>query len=295
MIKFDHLQMEITNYCNLACVECPHRMMKRKLEHMESDVFNKIMSIIEPMKPTTVIVHKDGEPLMHPKFVDMFRTICATVPYSKIDIYTNAYFLKPKLFEELMKAKVNNKVWFLMTIHGHDYRGEPYDLRKPGENILACLDLIRAKKWKNVEFVITSHKTDYVSQQNMKMYYDYWTAVKANNRPLRDVHANADINPWGQRIKMKEGMVHFEACPYGDGAHFFIGVTGNGLPCCMDLDEEIVFGNIMTDDLNEIEAKRQDFYETMRINKERKYKLCQKCLSSEPMEKTTTRLITRRD
>ena len=294
MMKANHVQIELTNRCNLACVECPHRMMKRKQEDMKQPVFQKILQIIEPMKPQTVIVHKDGEPLLHPYFDSLFSDICQLLPYTKVDVYTNAYHLTPALFEKLGEARRNNIFWFLVTIHGHDYKGEPYDLRKPSENVLTCLDIIKAKGWKGIEFIISSHKTDQVSQQSMKMFYDYWTSIKQGHRALRDVHANTNINPWSQRIKMKEGMVHYQACPYADGAHLFIGVTGNVLPCCVDLEEEIVFGNIMTDDLNEIEARRQSFYEIMRENKERTFELCQKCLSLEPTEKTTTRLITRK-
>lgn len=279
MIKARHCQVELTNRCNLACAECPHRMMERKQENMTQPVFQKILQIMEPMKPETVIVHKDGEPLLHPQFDSLFSDICQLLPETKVDVYTNAYFLKPELFEKLGESTVRNKVWFLVTMHGHKYGGEPYDLRKPSENVLNCLDIIKTKRWHNIEFIISSHKTDLVSQRHMKMFYDFWVSMKGQFPAIHNVHANTHINPWGQRIEMKEGMVHYEACPYSDSNHLFIGVTGNVLPCCMDLEEEIIFGNIMTDDLEEIERKRQAFYEVMRENKVREFELCRKCLS----------------
>lgn len=279
MIKAKHLQIELTNRCNLACAECPHRMMKRKQESIVQPVFQKMLQIMEPMNPATVIVHKDGEPLLHQYFDSLFADICRTLPEAKIDVYTNACYLSPALFEKLGEATIRNKVWFLVTMHGHKFDGTPYDLRGPSENVLTCLDIIETKKWKNIEFIISSHKTDFVNQRHMKIFYDFWISMKGKYSAIHNIHANTHINPWGQRIKMKEGMVHYEACPYSDGAHLFIGVTGNVLPCCMDLEEEIVFGNIMTDDLEEIESKRQAFYEVMRENKVREFELCQKCLS----------------
>jgi len=279
MIKAKHAQIEFTNYCNLACVECPHRMMKRKKEHMSREVQQRVLEVLKPIELETIITHKDGEPLLHPEFPMIFRRLCAVKPKTKIDIYTNAYFLTPKVFHELGSYTVGNKVWFLVTMHGHKYDGTPYDFRKPSENVLDALNIIKENGWNNIEFIVSAHKTDYVSQEHMKMFYDYWMSVKAHSKAIHNVHANTHINPWGQRIEMKEGMVHYEACPYSDSNHLFIGVTGNVIPCCMDLEEEIIFGNIMTDDLKKIEKRRREFYAVMVENKVREHELCVKCLS----------------
>ena len=87
---------------------------------------------------------------------------------------------------------------------------------------------------------------------------------------------NSDINPWGGLIK-QEHMSTFTGCPYGDGEHFFIGVTGNVIPCCIDLEEEIIFGNIMKDPKSEILERRNEFYQSLKEGPTRS--LCKRCLN----------------
>ena len=53
----------------------------------------------------------------------------------------------------------------------------------------------------------------------------------------------------------------YDGCPYADFGHLFIGVTGNIIACCLDLEEEIIFGNVMKDDPAEIMDKVGEFYE----------------------------------
>ncbi len=275
MIKANHLQVELTNYCNLACVECPHRMMERPLQHMEYDVFSKVIELIKSHNFHTIILHKDGEPLMHPKFIEYFELI-AYHTKAKLDLYTNAYLLRKDMFKRMCEAisPNKNKLWVLVTFHMHKYDGSRYEYEKAEKNVMDCLEF----RWPNVQFVLASHKTDFTSEDEMKKWYVRWQNVATEYDNIENVHANTHISPWGGRIEQKEGMVHYYTCPYGDSAHFFIGSTGNIIPCCIDLDEEIVFGNILTDDLKEVENKRQLFYKTiMQDNVE--FELCRKCLT----------------
>jgi hypothetical protein len=108
----------------------------------------------------------------------------------------------------------------------------------------------------------------------MQEWFKFWENLKSVNRSIYAIHANTAINPWAGKIK-QENVIHFtEGCPYRSGDHLFIGVTGNVLPCCIDLEEEIVIGNIMEDDFDLILDVREEFYK-----KERNEELCKKCLS----------------
>lgn len=275
MIKAKHLQIELTNYCNLACVECPHRFMKRELQHMEYDVFTKVVDLIKDNNFETVILHKDGEPLMHPKFTEYFQLI-AYHTKSKLDLYTNAHLLRKNTFKSMCESisPNGNKLWLLVTFHMHKYDGTRYEFEKAEENVKQCIEM----KCPNVEFILATHKTDYTKERDVKKWYVRWANVATENPSIYAIHANTHINPWGGRIEQKEGMVHFYSCPYGDSAHYFIGSSGNVLPCCIDLDEEIVFGNVLTDDIEEIERNRQEFYTRIMSDKV-DFELCGKCLT----------------
>src|ERR1019366_6750220 len=99
-------------------------------------------------------------------------------------------------------------------------------------------------------------------------------------RGLADVHCNASINPW-TGLMADVATCKFDGCPYGDFGHMFFGATGNVIACCMDLEEEIVFGNVMRDDPAEMVAKLDAFYaEQRRIQREKtglKHAVCANC------------------
>ncbi len=110
----------------------------------------------------------------------------------------------------------------------------------------------------NVEFITVSHRSEWVSAEVQEAWRVAWSGL-----PIT-VHCNASLNPWAGHVKEEEGTVHFNGCPYGDFGHFFIGVTGNIIACCLDLEEEIILGNVLKDDPAEMFAATEAFYAEQR-------------------------------
>lgn len=269
-----HIQAELSSHCNLACVECPHRFMKRERKFMQEDVFERLLSFITILNPDTVILHKDGEPLLHPNFKDYFGRIAERTS-AKIDLYTNGFYLTPEICRFMSEKAANNKIWVLVTFHQHKYTGEPYDLSQVEKNVLECMKL----KLPNIDFILATHLTNYTDKEKSKEWYVKWINRGLEYGNLENVHTNTHISPWAGKIEQKEGMVSYEACPYQDGCHFFLGVTGNIIPCCMDLEEDIVIANVFDDDLETIMALRKEFYANLAKDEIPEFELCRKCLS----------------
>lgn len=271
-----HIQVELTNSCNLACMECPHRVMKRPMQSMEEEVFQRFISIVEKFEAEqplgTIILHKDGEPLLCRSFEDYFARI-AEKTAAKIDLYTNGYLLTADKVAYMAQSAQRNKIWILISFHNFRYDGFRYDLTKVEENLKACLEVDAP----NVEFIISMHKLDLTDEQWTQDFYIKWTNVSIQNPKLKAVHVNTCINHWAGRIEQKQEMANYVACPYMDASHMFIGVSGNVLPCCIDMEEEIIFGNILHDDLSEIMEKREKFYKQHEA-REVPHELCSKCL-----------------
>lgn len=266
------MQIEITTLCGLSCLECPHRLMKRKLQIMPEEVFDKLLNeYIIPMRPSTSILHKDGDCLFHPHIREYMGKIDEAIT-TKFDIYTNGLKLTSHFVEFLSGLK--NKTRILISYHSHNADGSENDYTKIDEEIIKCLD-VRAP---NVEFVMTTHITELATAESKEAWKAFWTGISRNYPLFTAVHVNNCINPWTGLIK-QANTVHFDACPYADFGHLFIGVTGNVIPCCMDLEEEMVFGNIMQESSETILARVKIFYEykTANIHKE---SLCQRCLKA---------------
>ena len=265
-----NFQVELTNKCNLQCVECPNRMMQRERNDMAKDVFDTILhDYIVPHEAGTVILHKDGEPLLHPHLKDIVTKIAEVSP-AKIDIYTNGLLLKKSFVEFL--TSIQNKVWLLVSFHFHNHKGKQYSYTDTFKELESILQMAH----KNVELVFATHVTDFADTWFLDRWKEYWENFVSEEGMLRAVHINTAINPWTGLIK-QENNSSFDACPYADGEHFFIGVTGNVIACCMDLEEEIVFGNVMENTTDEIETARNQFYTDMRT-KGVSDDVCKRCL-----------------
>jgi hypothetical protein len=57
---------------------------------------------------------------------------------------------------------------------------------------------------------------------------------------------------------------HFGECPYDDFGHWFFGVTGNVVACCLDLEEEIVLGNVLHNTARDLFVRTEAFYAEQR-------------------------------
>lgn len=277
-----HIQIEMTNNCDLQCVECPQRLMQRLRQWMTMDVLETIFAkILHSYEFDTIIPHKDGESLLYPHIKPAIQAM-SNCHKGKFCIYTNGtHFTKD--FYDFIRT-LPNKFEVLMSFHQIGFTGKKwnqadceetkdYSTEKAGNELMACL----REPADNVEFIMSSHLTPYVDRAKMEDWLSHWNGVKAQYPKLTGVHLNPHINSWGGHMK-ELGTVGFEACPYGDAQHMFIGVTGSVLPCCIDLNEDLVIADLMTDSVDEILVRREDFYRRVAVPSLRKPR-CVECLS----------------
>jgi MoaA/NifB/PqqE/SkfB family radical SAM enzyme len=252
--------------------------MERQLQSMHPDTFDIVERFVTYFESdgglTTVILHKDGEPFLCPYFPNYFARI-ADKTTAKIDVYTNGTLMKPEMVKFMSDntVKNKNKIWLLVTFHCFDKNGNPYDLTKVEKNLRDCLDLDLPR----VEFIISMHKLDQTDEKFTQDFHAKWSNVRQQKPQLKAIHVNTCINHWAGRVNNQKDMAHYDACPYMDASHLFIGVTGNVMPCCMDMEEEIVFGNVALDAWSDIMEKREKFYVRLR-DREVPHPLCSQCL-----------------
>lgn len=277
-----NFQVELTSYCDLTCGYCPNKDMERSREFMSDDVWQAILNLyIVPFRhrnafcPPTFIGHKDGEPLLNKRLPDRLRDLAAVVPDMKIDIYSHGLML-PKWQQRGQDfmgflATLPNNVRYMMSYHPYNHDNSVNDYRA---TVGYLQDILRNRRPPNVEFITVSHKSRWVTPEMQEAWRSVWEGL-----PIT-VHCNCSINPWTGRIE-EEGTIQFNGCPYGDFGHWFFGVTGNVIACCLDLEEEIVLGNVLRDDPAEMFLKTETFYAEQRRAQEYKLRpehpVCDNC------------------
>lgn len=259
--------------------------MERSRAFMSDEVWNIILHrYIVPYKDynrhctPTFIGHKDGEPLLNKKFTERLKDLSNVCPDMNIDIYSHGLML-PKLAaqgRDLFKflSTLPNHVRYLMSYHplNHDNTVNYY------EETIKYLQTVLLNPPPNVEFITVSHKSKWVSEDTQRAWRECWEGL-----PIT-VHSNCSLNPWTGRIE-EEGTTKFNGCPYGDFGHWFFGVTGNIIACCLDLEEEIVIGNVLKEDPEIMFNATEGFYRDQRkaLSDGRKplYDVCMNCFGYE--------------
>ena len=272
-----NFQIETVSFCDLTCTECPNWMMKRKRQFMSRDVWDVIVnnyvipykSLNAHLSPPTIIPHKDGEPLLNKRLPELLATIADADPSFKIDIYTHGLLLKRSFIEFL--GSLPNRIRLLISFHFNNHDGTVNDYTQTD----SLLREIFASCWQpqNIEFILASHVIKPMTRDRLEEWKSTWAGPINAGRVT--VHANCSINPWTGLID-DPGTVEFNGCPYAEFGHMFFGASGNIVACCLDLEEEIVFGNVMVDEPAAMVAKLEEFYAAQR-RKELRHEVCRNC------------------
>jgi hypothetical protein len=231
---------------------------------MDDAVWNKILhEYIVPYRyvnafcPPTFIGHKDSEPLIDRKLPSRLRDLAAVAPDMKVDIYSNALLLskwhdRGEDFIEVLSS-LPVKVRLMLSYHPRNHDDSHNDYTET----VRYLSKVLIDPPKNVEFITVSHKSKWVTEEMQGAWRMVWTGL-----PIT-VHSNCAINPWTGRME-DIATCAYNGCPYSDFGHWFFGATGNVIACCLDLEEEIVLGNVLVDDPQEMFNKTEAFYADQR-------------------------------
>lgn len=259
-----NFQCELHNFCNFTCGYCPNKDMQRERQFMSDEVWGTILNrYIVPYRhhnsfcPPTFIGHKDSEPLIDRKLPSRLRDLAAAAPDMKVDIYSNGVLL-PKWqsrgedFIDFL-ASLPVQVRYMMSYHPLNHDGTANDY-VPTIRYLA--EKLQSPP-PNVEFISVSHRSKWVTEEMQDVWVRTWAGW-----PIT-VHKNCSINPWTGRME-DQATCHYNGCPYSDFGHWFFGTTGNVIACCLDLEEEIILGNVLEDNPEEMFARTADFYAEQR-------------------------------
>lgn len=99
----DRMYLESTNACNLRCIMCPTGLglAKRTRGFIDYDLFRQVVDEMAPHVSATTL-HIWGEPLLHPRIVDMIAYCRERGLHAEIS--TNATLLTPEISKEILAA-----------------------------------------------------------------------------------------------------------------------------------------------------------------------------------------------
>src|SRR5262245_60044112 len=87
------VEVNVTAHCNLACYGCDHASPVHPEEYLSVEEFAKDLAALAPVYHVFEFLLTGGEPLLHPRLLDVIDTIRASGVTEKITLMTNGVLL----------------------------------------------------------------------------------------------------------------------------------------------------------------------------------------------------------
>ncbi len=234
------VNIEITNACNLNCRICADRR-ERRISYIDPIVVEFLLKELKKeMKPfPEVRLFLSGEPTMHVRFLEvMKRTLALNVP---ILIHTNGIKMDEKMIDQLAQFDLEN-LHVSFSLDG----GDPNSYREIRLN--PNFDKIKS----NIQYFIAKHTKAKITVQcivtfNNKRRIPYITKLYKNMFSGARIYVRTPHN-WN----VADSVNGSESKRYGFPCDFLFHdlVIYSDLTvglCCACLNQEVTFGNIITD------------------------------------------------
>ena len=249
-LKFpSDLYIEPTNNCNLNCVMCPRKLSSKKIGYMNLELFKKIIDeSVQYGKRGVITLHKDGEPLLHPKLGQMIAYAKGKIAANILRLSTNALLLNTAKCKELILSGLDAITISLDGTNEETYakiRGGDY--RKVVNNTLRFIkirnEIGRTRPWVTLQMI---RMVDTLEQ--VEHFKEQWKSVA-------DEVAIKEFLNWGGAIPTEECIL-----PNSDlrepcldlWTNLTINWDGRASICCLDYDCKGIVGDVNNQSIKEI-------------------------------------------
>ncbi|MDI6795102.1 MAG: radical SAM protein, partial [bacterium] len=101
-----HINIEVTNDCNLRCIMCPGRRMPRPIGYMGMALYRKICDEAVRIGTKSFLLYLSGEPLLHPELPEMVK-YAKEAEIGFVGLSTNATLLTGEKARQLLESKID--------------------------------------------------------------------------------------------------------------------------------------------------------------------------------------------
>ena len=240
------LDIESTNLCNLDCFFCPRKEVAKGEGLMDFDLFTRVVDECAALGPVRKIgLHKDGEPLAHPRIVDMVRHIRDGQAADVVSFTSNGILMKPRKAEQLLEAGLNDVSFSIDATQGETYKQskgrDKYELvernvrhflaiKPPEVHVTVKFIRMQENEGEEQEFIATWR--DSGADVLITEYHDWSGSVRDSSLlGIEPTSSYACENPWYSMAVNWDGKVSI---------------------CCVDWDSQAVVGDANAESIHAI-------------------------------------------
>ena len=251
------LQIETTNRCNAACAMCPILQMKRAKGDMTWELWAKLVAELKSRPALRrVMLHIMGEPLLHPRFVEMFRYLREQAPHQPVEFSTNGSVLTSDKARELVEVGFEQINFSLDACspetHAKIRKGLNFD--KVMANLEGLIQIVAESGKNRPRILVQMIKMD-VNREEWPLFEKRWTGL-AEKYPFFELYIKEQWS-WGGYIDSGQAQMEQEkgilalpcSFPFDQLDVYYDGSVGF---CCLDEDADLAVGDLNEQTLEEI-------------------------------------------
>ena len=238
--------IEICSSCNLSCVHCPPQTESDSPKHgmMDFELFLKIMDEIDSKGERNIALHKDGEPLLYPKIIDVLKRLKQNREHL-VYLTTNAYKLNNTIATAILDNRIdiiNFSIGAATETFYNKVRGK--GLARITENILRFIELSETySKKPSIQVQIINLPEFPEMPDEINLFTKFWSDY--------DVKINIwDKLTWG--LYDDKSKISYRYPCYSLWNSMEVNSDGTVSACCMDWKHQLIIGNIKTNSLKSI-------------------------------------------
>lgn len=248
------LRIEPASRCNFKCIHCPTGLgLNESLGIMDEKIFDQIIEKIKDYRFRIIVLYHGGEPFLNKNFVQMVKRLR---PFTeKMKTVTNGSLLNDSLIEQILESEID-----MIEFSLDGTSPEENDKIRVGSNFARISENIK-------KLIITRNNRNLVKPQvfisNAQIPKDLEQINRKAAAPqflqdaFKDVHDHLTYKVtysliWpGMPIKGRTVKPESNFCDHIINT-FTIRWNGDVVPCCYDLVNMMVMGNVLNEDLESI-------------------------------------------
>ena len=295
----NEINLSLSSACSANCLFCPlnrgqrikekimpFKTVKKIIDEIASESFQKQHAI------QRIHLGENGDCFLNPHIIKICRYIKKKLPNTKVRVFTNFANFTPNLSKIIISEKLVG--WFWCNIDGINgknyYHAKGLDLRVTMRNVISFLNtrkLFQAKIPLTITILTLNHyihrihetfgfyPTKLKDKSLIKIPDDYDEIFKMMSsllEPGLDSIGKQRVFGWAEREKLLEkGFSQNYTCPHIKYLHkaAYFAPDGSWYACCLDSNNEITFGNVNKESINEMYFgdKRKKFLSLLKAKK----------------------------
>jgi len=272
----------ILNVCNSSCIHCGIRELRERPDFeprfIEFVLYKKIVDEVAKYPRTLFRPFTGGEPLLHPKYVDMIR-YAKDVGIKCIGMNTNGILFSKKRAVELIEAGIDEVEFSLDAFTEETYLKvrRNHNFKKIIKNVHNFIDIVKGNDRKiNIGVSMVEMKD---TENEIEDFKKYWTNL-VDRVWVRRFHSCNGMVKDRKSERHKKMLVDTERYPCPQlWERMTVREDGKVIFCCNDLSDYSLVGDIADNSINNIWVDK-DYNQLRDIHMHRKFDkipICKKC------------------